>query len=319
VKAVVVSHVDAPPALVETAPPTPDAGEVVITMAACGLNFADRLMIAGNYQDQPEFPLTPGMEIAGTVVGLGTGVSSDMLGRRVVAFCRHGGLAERVVAASDMCIPLPDALSDTGAAAVPVTFGTTHLALTHTVSLRAADTLIVTGAAGGVGLAAVETGKLLGARVIAIARGHQKRDIALAAGADVAVDAGSPTLTQELFDLGKARVVFDTVGGPLFPALVSATAPEGHILLIGFASGTLPDIKPNHLLVKNISVHGVNWGAYPSFNRPAFTQSISAALDWAALGRVRAHVSEVLPLAQAPEALGLLGSRAISGKIVVTP
>lgn len=318
-KALIVAHARAEPTLADIAPPNPGTGEVIIDVAACGLNFADLLMIKGTYQEQPAFPMTPGMEVAGTIASVAPGVEANLVGQRVAAICGHGGLAEKVAVPAARCVPLPETIETTKAAALQVAYGTSHLALTHVARLQATETLLVTGAAGGVGLSAVELGSRLGARVIAVARGEEKCSIAREAGADHTIDATSDTLLDDVRALGRAHVVYDTVGGPQFADLVRATAPGGRILLIGFASGTLPDIRPNHLLVKNISVHGFFWGGYLAFDERAFAGSLRQIFDWAAKDEIRPHVSHVLPLSRATEGLALLSERKSTGKVVITP
>jgi NADPH2:quinone reductase len=318
-RAVVVTEKDAAPVVTEVPAPDPGPGEVAIAVAACGINFADLLMIGGAYQEQPAFPLTPGMEVAGTVVALGGGVDPTLAGRRVAAVPGKGGLAEVALARADRLVLLPDTMPEDEAAAMQVAHGTSHLALTRTARLRAGETLLVLGAAGGVGLTAVEIGARLGATVIASARGPEKGRIAHEAGAHHVLDSESEDLTAAVRALGGADVVYDAVGGPGFRAALSATKPEGRILLIGFASGSLPEIRPNHLLVKNVSVHGFYWGGFLGFNPTALTDSLAEVFRWYDEGRIRPHISHRLPLERANEALSLLRDRTATGKVVVLP
>jgi NADPH2:quinone reductase len=318
-RAVVVTEKDAAPVVTEVPAPAPGPGEVAIAVAACGINFADLLMIGGAYQEQPAFPLTPGMEVAGTVVAVGDGADPALAGRRVAAVPGKGGLAEVAVARADRLVLLPDAMPEDEAAAMQVACGTSHLALTRTARLRAGETLLVLGAAGGVGLTAVEIGAQLGATVIASARGPEKGRIARQAGAHHVLDSEADDLTAAVRALGGADVVYDAVGGPGFRAALSATNPEGRILLIGFASGSLPEIRPNHLLVKNVSVHGFYWGGFLGFNPGALTDSLAEVFRWYGEGRIRPHISHRLPLDRADEALALLRDRTATGKVVVLP
>ncbi|MGI1662702.1 NADPH:quinone oxidoreductase family protein [Palleronia sp. KMU-117] len=315
----IISAKDAASALVEGPDPSPGPGQVAIRVAACGLNFADLLMISGQYQDQPPFPLTPGMEIAGTVAAAGPGVDPGLVGRRVAAFPGQGGLAEVALAPADRLVPLADHMPMDEAAAMQVAYGTSHLALLRTARLKPGETLLVLGAAGGVGLTAVEIGAMIGARVIASARGPEKGAIAAQAGAQHVLDSDRDDLTDAVRALGGADVVYDAVGGPAFRAALSATRPEGRILLIGFASGTLPDIRPNHLLVKNVSVHGFYWGGYLSFAPDVLTDSLAEVFRWRAEGRISPHISHRFPLERADEALALLKGRGSTGKVVVLP
>lgn len=307
------------PAIAEA--PVPEAGpsDLLIRVKACGLNFADLLMLKGTYQDQPSPPFTLGMELAGEVIALGTEVTGFAVGDRIAAFAGHGGLAEYAVVAAARCVPLPDAMTFEQAAAFQVAYGTSHLALAHKARLAPSETLLVLGAAGGVGLTAIELGKRMGARVIACARGADKLDIARTAGADHLIDSDTEHLKAAVRALGGADVVYDPVGGELFRAALSATRPDGRVLLIGFASGSLPEIKPNHLLVKNVTVIGFWWGGYLAFAPDILTESLRTLFDWFAKGGLRPHISHTLPLDQAAEGLDLLRRRQSTGKVVITP
>lgn len=313
-----VTGFDAPPTLSETPQPEPGAGEVLLRIEACGLNFADLLMADGKYQDTPEPPFTLGMEVCGVVEALGPGVTSPAPGTRVAVFGGKGGLAQYGVFPAALCRQVPDAMPAPEAAGFQVAYGTSHLALTRRARLQPGETLLVLGAAGGVGLTAVEIGKAMGATVIAVARGPEKLEVARAAGADHLIDA-SEDLTAAVKALGGADVVYDPVGGDAFKAALRATNREGRILTIGFAAGEVPQIPANHLLVKNIDVIGFYWGGYLKFAPDALTDSMAELMDWYAAGRLHPHVSHVLPLDRADEALELLRSRKSTGKVVVTP
>lgn len=297
--------------------PVPGPGEIRLRIAACGLNFADLLMVKGTYQDMPESPFTLGMEVAGTVDAVGDGVDAFAPGMRVAVFGGHGGLAEYGVFDATRAVALPDGMDAVDAAAFQIAYGTSHLALDHRARLAEGETLLVLGAAGGVGLTAVEIGKLMGARVIACARGAEKLEIARQAGADHLIDAKTQDLREEVKALGGADVVYDPVGGDQFAAAFRACRPEARILTIGFASGEVPQIKANHLLVKNISVLGLYWGGYLQFRPEVLTGSLATLLDWYAAGRIRPHVSHVLPLESAEEGLELLRTRKATGKVVI--
>ena len=223
------------PAFRDVPDPVPGPGELVVEVAACGLNFADLLMIEGKYQDTPQPPFTLGMEIAGRVRAVGPGVLGFQPGDRIAAFCGQGGLADLAVVAAHRCLHLPAQIDMVVGAAFPIAYGTSHLALDHKARLQPGETLFVTGAAGGVGLTAVEIGKRMGARVIASARGAEKLAVAKAAGADHLIDSDAPDLRQTLKDLGGVDVVYDSVGGPAFHDALRATRPEGRLLAIGFA------------------------------------------------------------------------------------
>ena len=309
---------DTPPRLEECATPRPAPGEVRLRIHACGLNFADLLMIKGRYQDIPPLPLTLGLELAGVVEELGEGVDPALLGRRVAVYAGSGGLAEQGCFPADRCVPLPDCMSHEDAAGFQIAYGTSHVALDHRARLQPGETLLVTGAAGGVGLTAVEIGKLMGARVIAVARGADKLEIARRAGADHLIDSDSADLRAEVKALGGADVVYETIGGDSFEAAFRATNPDGRLLLIGFAGGDLPTLRPNHMLVKNLSVIGVYWGGYMKFAPHVLTGSMARLFDWYAQGKLRPHVSHTLPLDEVEAALELLRSRKSTGKVVVT-
>ncbi len=318
-RALEIPHVSGSPALVNRPIPTPVAGQVRLRVAATALNFADTLMIDGRYQDMPPFPLVPGMEVAGIVDDVGRGVSGIVPGARVAAQCGHGGLAEYVVVDATAILPLPDAIDDTVGAAFQIAYGTSHLALARRGRLAKGETLAVLGAAGGVGLTAVEIGKALGARVIAVARDENRLSVAETAGADALIDSSATAdLRAALKSAGPPDVIFDAVGGMEGEQALRSLRPEGRYLLIGFASGDLPMLRPNHLLVKNIDVIGVNWGGYPSFEPRARADCLKTLVTWYCEGRIRPHIGKVLPLDRAAEALEILRNRQATGKIVVT-
>lgn len=306
------------PRIMDIPTPQAGAGEILVKIGACGLNFADLLMVKGAYQDTPDAPFTLGMEIAGTVADLGAGTDGPERGARVAVFGGQGGLAEYGTFPAARAVTIPDAMSFEDAAAFQVAYGTSHLALDYKARLQPGETLLVLGAAGGVGLTAVEIGKLMGARVIACARGADKLEVARKAGADHLIDAQTDDIREACRALGGVDVVYDPVGGDQFTAAFRACKPEGRILTIGFASGEVPQIKANHLLVKNITVIGLYWGGYLAFRPKVVTDSLATLFQWYEAGRLRPHVSHVLPLEQAADGLELLRSRASTGKVVIT-
>ena len=297
--------------------PEPGSGEALLRVAACGINFADTLMVAGRYQEKPALPFSPGLEVSGTVIAAGPGVALAP-GTRVAALTTAGGLAEYVAVRADRCTPVPDTMADEIAAAFPIAYGTSHVALAWLARLRPGETLLVTGAAGGVGLTAVEIGALLGARVVAVARGTEKQAVAAAAGAARTLDA-SVDLGAALRELGGVDVVYDTVGGPGFDAALRATRPGGRLLPIGFAGGAVPQIPANLLLVKNLTAIGFYFGAFAERRPEVVGESFATLFDWHAAGRLKPHVSHVLPLEEANAALDLLRRREATGKVVVRP
>jgi len=306
------------PAFVTTPKPQPGSGQILVKISACGLNFADLLMIKGSYQETPEPPFTLGMEVAGTIEAMGDGVEGLSVGTRVAVFAGQGGLAEYGVFDADRAVPIPDAMPFEEAAGFLVAYGTSHLALMHRARLAPGDRLLVLGAAGGVGLTAVELGAMVGAEVIAVARGAEKLAVAKAAGATHLIDSEAGDIRAEVTALGGADVVYDAVGGAAFKAALRAANPEARILTIGFASGEVPQIPANILLVKNVTVMGVYWGGYMKFAPTTLTQSLTDLMALYAEGRIKPHISARFPLDRVDEALELMRSRKATGKVVVT-
>ncbi|MEM7732042.1 MAG: NADPH:quinone oxidoreductase family protein [Pseudomonadota bacterium] len=305
------------PALIDVAEPTPAKNEVKVNIAACGLNFADLLMVKGEYQDTPAPPFTLGMEVSGTVEAVGEDVTNLAKGARVAVFGGSGGLADYGLFPADRCVPLPDSMPFKDAAAFLVAYGTSHMALDYKAGLQPGETLLVLGAAGGVGLTAVEIGKQMGARVIACARGSQKLEVAKSAGADHLIDAKTEDIREICKALGGVDVVYDPVGGDQFTAAMRACNPEARILTIGFASGEVPKAPANHLLVKNISLIGFYWGGYLKFKPAALTDSLSNLFRLYEDGQIKPHISHTFPLERAAEGLDLLRSRKSTGKVVI--
>ena len=314
-----IPSIGAAPALISCPIPDPGPGDIRVKIGACGLNFADLLMMKGEYQDTPTPPFTLGMEVAGTVDALGPDTDGPAIGTRVAVFGGQGGLAEYGCFPADRAVPLPDAMRFPQAAAFLIAYGTSHVALDYKARLQPGETLLVLGAAGGVGLTAVEIGKLMGAQVIACARGADKLEVARQAGADHLIDAKSQDIREICKSLGGVDVVYDPIGGDQFKAAFRACNPEARILSIGFASGDVPQVPANHLLVKNLSVLGLYWGGYLKFKPQVITDSLTTLMGWFEAGRLHPHISHQLPLDQAGEALDLLRTRKSTGKVVVTP
>lgn len=305
------------PVLVNIKPAFPVKGEIVVQVEAVGLNFADMLAIQGKYQVRHPFPFTPGMELSGIVLALGPDTEGPAPGTRVLATCPAGALARQIVLPAGRVVPIPDGMGFEEAAGFPIAYGTSHLALTHTARLQAGETLFVTGAAGGVGLTAVEIGKRLGARVIASARGPDRLAVAKAAGADVLIDSDAPGLKDALRAEGGVDVVYDVVGGPAFDAALRACRPEGRLLAIGFASGEVPQVPANLLLVKNLTVSGFWFGGFEAHAPARVAASMAELLRWRSQGLIRPHVSHVLPFEAFPDGLALLRDRKATGKVVI--
>ncbi len=312
-----VSNIGSLPKLVDLPEPNLLHGHALIQVTACGLNHADLLMQNGTYQERPALPYTPGMEISGRILALGPDTNGPKIGTRVAAFVGSGGLAQRVCVPIARITTVPDAVSDSIAAAAQIAYGTAHLALSHRARLVAGETVLVLGAAGGAGLTAVEIAKKLGARVIACARGAERLEIARNAGADVVIDSETPDLKAAFRAAGGADVVYDTVGGAGFMAALSATRPEGRLLTIGFAGGTVPQIPANILLVKNLTVMGLYWGGYLNFAPHILTDSLRCIFDWLVAGELHPHISDTFDFTDYPAALSLLRDRKSAGKVVV--
>ncbi|QPM90981.1 NADPH:quinone oxidoreductase family protein [Pseudooceanicola algae] len=316
-KALRCNAAETAPALEEMNVPVPAAGEILLEIEACALNFADLLMLKGTYQDTPPLPFTPGMEAAGRISAVGEGVALHP-GQRVAVFGGAGGLAEMGVFAASRAVPLPDDMPSDIAAAMQVAYGTSHIALTHRARLQPGETLVVLGATGGVGTTATEIGRILGAKVIGVAAGADKKDAVLAAGAHHFLDSETCDLRTEIKALGGADVVYDPVGGDLFKAAFRACNPEARIVLIGFASGTLPEFRPNHMLVKNIDILGFYWSPYFTLRPELARDSLATLMDWYRAGRIHPRISHHFPLDRAMEGFETLRRRQATGKVVIT-
>jgi NADPH2:quinone reductase len=303
--------------------PEPGPGQVLVRVQAVACNFPDILLCQGRYQEKPEPPFTPGMEIAGEVVAAGEGAVARV-GDRVLGMppMGRGGYAELAVLDADATLPWPDGMSAGQAAGMFVTYQTGICALEHRAKLQAGETLLVHAAAGGVGSAAVQLGKALGARVIGTAGGADKCAVARQMGADDVVDYATEDLVtrvKELTDGRGADVIYDPIGGDVFDASRRLVAFEGRILVIGFVAGRFAEAPTNHVLIKNYAVVGVHWAFYRRV-APEWIPRWQGRLNdlWAA-GRIAPLVGAELPLREAPEALRRLGSRGTTGKVVLVP
>jgi NADPH2:quinone reductase len=298
----------------------PGAGEVKLAVHASGLNFADTLMISGKYQEKPPMPFSPGMECAGVVMEVGEGVAGLAPGDRVMALPGHGGMAEQVIASSDRVFVIPGSMTFEQAAGFPVTYGTAYYALVDRAQLKAGETLLVHGAAGGAGSVAVEMGKLLGATVIATAGSDEKAAAAKRLGADHAINYSTQSVKDAVKALAGdgADVVFDPVGGDVFDQSLRCIAADGRILVIGFASGRIPSVPANLLLVKNISVVGVYWGGFTKRDPLKNRANFATMLRWIGEGKLRPPATTNYPLEKAAEAMNALLERKSTGKLVIT-
>ena len=316
-RALQVENHASPPVFVEVPHPKICPTEILISVTACSLNFADLLMINGTYQETPNLPFTLGMEIAGTVVALGETVKGFKIGDRVAAFAGSGGLAEYAAADESRCLKIADALGFEQAACSLIAYGTSHLALTHRANLKPDDTLLVLGASGGVGLTAVEIGKALGAQVVAVARGRDKLDVCRTRGADILIDSSAEDIHAIVKGIGGVDVVYDPIGGKNFVTAMRCCRPEARYLVIGFASGEVPQIKANHLLVKNVDVKGFYWGGYLNFAPHLVTESLSQIFKFIEQGTLSPHISKKFAFSDAINALAYLKERKSTGKIVI--
>ncbi len=301
----------------DTAPPTVTPDGVRIAVHAAGVNFADTLIVKGEYQERPPFPFSPGMEVAGSILEVGDDVRGLQVGERVLAFLDHGGFAEEVVAQAIDVTPIPEEMPFAVAAAFPVVYATSHLALLDRAHLVAGEVLLVHGASGGVGLTAVEVGKAAGAIVIATASTEDKLAIAREHGADFGVLSTDDVRTRVQALTGGIDVAYDPVGGDMFTASLHLVRPQGRILIIGFASGQIPQIPANHLLVKDAGVLGFSLGQARR-NRPdEVRRALGELVRWYSEGRVRPFVSQEYPLEDAVEALVAIQQRRVAGKAII--
>jgi NADPH2:quinone reductase len=308
--------------LTDIADPTPGPGEAVIRIASAALNFFDTLIIAGKYQVKPEMPFSPAAEFAGTVEAIGSGVRGLKSGDRVLGFAGHGAARERIALATERLVKIPDGVDFDRAAGLCVTYGTTLHALKDRAHLKPTDTLAVLGASGGVGLAAVELGKLMGARVIACASSAEKVAFAHEHGADDGIDYGKDDLKEALRRVTEGRgadVIYDPVGGAYTEAALRSIAWQGRFLVIGFAAGDIPKLPLNLVLLKGCDVLGVFWGSWIERDPAGHRANTEQLLDWVAQGKLSSHVHAVYPLAQAPEALKAIAGRKVMGKVILRP
>lgn len=323
-KAVLCTRAGTPDDLIVADLPDPVAGpgEAVVRVAAAALNFFDLLIIAGKYQYKPAYPFSPAAEFAGTVEGLGPGVTDLAVGDRVAGYCGWGAARERLAVAADKLVRLPPGLDDDRAAGLIVTYGTSYYALKDRAGLQPGETLVVLGASGGVGLAAVELGKLLGGRVIACASSDDKLAFVRAHGADEGVNYANENLRDALKRLGGEHgidVVYDPIGGPYSEPALRSLAWNGRFLVVGFAAGEIPKLALNLVLLKNCDVRGVFWGSWTERQPAAHRANTADLIRWCADGKLSAHVHASYPLTEAAQALKHIASRKVMGKVVLKP
>jgi len=322
-KAVVCKQYGPPDSLLveEVASPRAGAGEVVISMKAASVNFPDVLIIQNRYQFKPPLPFSPGSELAGVVKEVGAQVGNFKPGDKVIAFTTYGAFAEEVKTEASRLVALPRGMDFPTGAAFLLTYGTSDHALRDRGALRAGETLLVLGAAGGVGLAAIEIGKALGARVIACASNEEKLAVCRSHGADATIDYAAEDLRKRIKVLTDGRgvdVVYDAVGGHYTEPAFRSIAWRGRLLVVGFAAGEIPRLPLNLPLLKGASVVGVFWGDFARREPQRFGESVRQLGRWYAQGKLRPHVSQTLPLEKAADALELMATRQVKGKLVLT-
>jgi len=302
--------------------PVPGPGQAVVRIEAAALNFFDLLIIAGQYQYKPEFPFSPGAEFAGTVESIGPGVSGIAIGDRVIGYSGWGAAREKLVIAADRLIKMPDGLDAERASGLIVTYGTSYYALKDRAGLKPGETLAVLGASGGVGLAAVELGKLLGARVIACASSDDKLAFARKHGADDGVNYGSGDLREGLKKLGGEHgidVVYDPIGDKYAEPALRSLAWYGRYLVVGFAAGQIPKLPLNLVLLKGCDVRGVFWGSWTERDPDGHRRNMADLMRWCAEGKISGHVHAAYPLRDAAQALKDIAARKVMGKVVLKP
>jgi NADPH:quinone reductase len=323
-KAILCTHFGTPDELEAADIPDPvaAAGEAVVAVKAAALNFFDTLIIAGKYQHKPPFPFSPAAEFAGVVESVGAGVTAVKPGDRVMGYPGFGAAREKIAIAADGLIRLPAGLDFERASGLTVTYGTSYHALKDRADLKPGEALAVLGASGGVGLAAVELGKLMGARVIACASSAEKLAFAKQHGADEFIDYSQGNLRDALRAAtgGKgADIVYDPVGGPYSEPAVRGLNWGGRLLVVGFAAGEIPKIPLNLTLLKNCDIRGVFWGEWTRRNPEVHRANMRELMDWTAAGKLSAHIHKVYPLAETTQAMKAITSRAVMGKIVLKP
>ncbi|MFW5875118.1 MAG: NADPH:quinone oxidoreductase family protein [Myxococcota bacterium] len=317
--AICASH-DGPDAIEIQELPEPEAGrgQVVIDVKAAGLNFPDLLMSRGLYQLKPPPPFAPGGEVAGVVSAVGDDVSDVRVGDRVMALTGFGGFCEKVVVGTNQIVKVPDSMDLTVAGGFAFTYGTSYHALKDRAQLREGERLLVLGAAGGVGLTAVELGRVMGAQVIAAASTADKLDLCERYGATGRINYAEVDLKQRAKELGGADVVYDPVGGEYAEQALRALKPFGRFLVIGFASGSIPSVRLNLALLKECSIVGVAWGAWAMRDPAGHARNIEELLALHGEGRLEPHISETLPIDRVPDALKAMDERKVKGKVVFT-
>jgi NADPH2:quinone reductase len=300
----------------------PGPGQVAIDIQAAGVNFPDVLIIQNKYQAKPELPFTPGSELAGVVRAVGDGVTHFKAGDKVLAFVNHGAFAQQIAVPTHMLMPMPPGLDFDTAAAVTLTYGTSHHAVVDRAQLKTGETMLVLGAAGGVGLAAIEIGKALGAKVIAAASSDEKLAVCKQHGADATINYSTQDLREAIKSAtgGKGPdVIYDPVGGIYAEPAFRSIAWRGRYLVIGFANGEIPKLPLNLPLLKGASLVGVFWGEFAKREPKANLAAMQELMKWIAEGKIRPHISGRYALSETPRALNDMAARKVTGKVVIQP
>lgn len=305
----------------EIATPEPGPGQVRVAVKAAGVNFPDALIVQGLYQVTPPTPFVPGVEFAGVVDKLGEGVSSVAVGDRVLTMSNAmGGFAEQAIVDARSLVPLDERIPFTDAANLLCAHGTAHHALKQRARLQPGENLVVLGAAGGTGLAAVQIGKAMGARVIAVCSTQEKLDVARQNGADLLINASEADLKEAIKEATGGRgadVVYDVVGGDAFAACSRAMARNGRLLIIGFASGDIPKFPVNLALLKEYAVVGVFWGSWATHEPEVLVENLEEMFAWYAYGKIHVQIDTEYPLADTAKALARMQQRTVKGKLVI--
>ncbi|HEX8611319.1 MAG TPA: NADPH:quinone oxidoreductase family protein [Telluria sp.] len=323
-KAVVCKAWGLPDSLVveQVAAPVAGAGQVLVEVKAAGVNFPDVLIIQGKYQFKPELPFTPGSELSGVVAALGEGVTNVKVGDRVIAFSAQGAFAQQIVVPAQAVMPMPPGMDFDTAAAITLTYGTSHHAVVDRAALKAGETMLVLGAAGGVGLAAIEIGKALGARMIAAASSDEKLAVCREHGADATINYSTSDLREAIKAATDGKgpdVIYDPVGGVYAEPAFRSIGWRGRYMVVGFANGEIPKLPLNLTLLKGASLMGVFWGEFAKREPKANLAAMRELMGWLAEGKIRPRISGRYALEQTAQALNDMAARKVTGKVVILP
>ncbi len=323
-KAVLCKSLDGPHGLEmgELAAPVPGEGEAVIRVSAVSLNFFDTLMLRGKYQNRPELPFSPGGEVAGTVARIGAGVKDFSAGQRVLAYTGYNGCREEVLVPARAIIPLPEGIPDESAAAIPIAYGTALHGLEDRGRLKAGETVLILGATGGAGVAALEVAVKLGANVVAAGTSDEKLKVCAERGAKQLLNLTGIDVKEAVRSLNGGKgpdLIYDCIGGPYAEPALRGMGWGGRYLVIGFAAGEIPKIPLNLVMLKGCELIGVFWGRHVKLNPGVFGNQMARLVAWCAKGEIRPHIDYVFPLEKTAEAIGMMEKRQIKGKVIIKP